>query len=243
MAIGRDFRFFVDGVDLAKAFTSVSYAFTRDALDNTTLDTTGSRTYEAGLKTATFSFSGVFDSDVVNADEIDDVMRAAYSAGTTVQLTGTDGTALTQGDSARMIHDGTITSWSYPADVGGLLMCEGEIQGDQSDVGYWVFVGTDSTAGTNGASVDDSASSTNGLIFQAHLYEEADSAATDMDITLQHSTDDAVWADLIALQSVGDSFGTVSGVIDKGVTINRYLRVVIQATGGKGYVAAAVKRF
>jgi len=142
-----------------------------------------------------------------------------------------------------MVYNGIITAWNYPVDIGGLLMCDGEIQGDNVEVGYWVFVGTDSTAGTNGASSDDAASSSSGLIFQAHLYEQSDSAATDVDIRLQHSANDSTWADLIGVQSVGGTFGVVTGEVAAGVTINRYLRCTVQTTTGKGYVVAAVKRF
>lgn len=243
MGIGQGFEIYVNGVDLAKAFKDVSFNFETDMQDATVLNNTGARSYEAGLKTATFSFSGVFASDTVNTDEIDDVMRAAYNSGAVVQVTCSDGATVAQDGNARMLYDGKITSWQYPVDIGGLLMVEGEIQGDAGSTGIWLLKDNDATSGVTGSSTDEGGSSTSGGIFQAHLYEESDSAATDMDIRLQHSANDSTWADLSGLLQVGAAKGAVVYEVPVGTTINQYVRVTIQATTGKGYVVAAWNRY
>lgn len=84
------------------------------------------------------------------------------------------------------------------------------------------------TADTNGTSTDNSASSANGGV--AHLHVTAFSGLTSDVITIEHSTNDSVWATL-------GTFATVTGltserlVIAAGTTVNRYLRVVDNVTG------------
>lgn len=80
------------------------------------------------------------------------------------------------------------------------------------------------TAGTSGSSVDDSAGTSNGL--QAYLHVTG-FAGTDVTVTIQHSTDNSTWSNLVsftAATAVGTERVTVAG------TVNRYLRVSTAGT-------------
>ena len=242
MAIAKALEIYVNGVNLAKAFKNLDYQLERSMEDSTTLDSSGSRTYEAGLKNGTVGTSGVWAADTTNADEIDDLMKAAYSAGSDVNMLCSRG-AVVAGEVCMMIESGLISTWNYPHDIGSLQMANAEIQSQKGiDFGEWLAKVNDTVTGTGGASNDDTTSSSTGLYFQAHAYELSDSGNTDATIKLQHSTDDAAWADLSSPAAVGSAQGAVEGTIATGVTINRYVRLFLTTVTGKGYAIGAYRR-
>lgn len=84
------------------------------------------------------------------------------------------------------------------------------------------------TANTDGASVDNAASSSNGGAGYAHVtgLSAGDTIAT---LKIQDSADDAIWADLITFTLDGSALAaerlTVSGTVD------RYVRAIATVTG------------
>jgi hypothetical protein len=99
------------------------------------------------------------------------------------------------------------------------------------EMGYTVHALAAETADGNGTAVDRgtvSTPSTRGLVAAIHV--TAYSGLTSAAIKIQHSTDNSVWADLVAFTSV-TALTQERVKVATGTTVNRYLRVVIDVTG------------
>jgi len=147
-------------------------------------------------------------------------------------------TLAVQGAAGKRCMSGLMleTSFKTPAALGGLLMAtvEGKTD-DKVEIGVVLQPKVTVTTSTNGASLDNSASSANGIMGFLHIFA-ADGTAT---ITIEESSDDGA----------GDAFATVlsftqiSGISSQRVaitgTVERYLRAVI-TLGTATSVTAAV---
>jgi hypothetical protein len=113
------------------------------------------------------------------------------------------------------------------------------------EMGYVIHALQAETADGNGTAVDRGASpltpTTRGLIGAIHV--TAYSGLTSAAIKIQHSTDNSVWADLVAFSSV-TAIGSQRVSVATGTTINRYLRVVtdVTGTGSVTFLVAAAPR-
>ncbi len=123
------------------------------------------------------------------------------------------------------------------APVADVVSASMNIQADGgAEAGVSIEAETAITTDTNGASVDNGAATSNGGV--AHLHVTAFSGLTNDVLTIEHSTNNSVWATL-------GTFATVSGltserlVIASGTTVNRYLRIVDNVTG-TGSITRAV---
>lgn len=235
-------RILVDGADLACAFTDIKFNQEADSLDNTTLCNTGDRTFEPGLRKGDLSFSGIYDALDTTKDKIDDVLSKALDSRNDLILTASIG-AIAPGGPALMAK-GAKTKYEVSSPLGQLVMSSGEMQSDENILrGQFLFDGAANAGQTSGTSVDNTTSSNKGGIFHAHTYLKTDSTGTNGSFILQHSADNATWVDLIAGAEIGAANGAFAITVAKGVTINRYVRVLFTATGGKAYAVAAFKRF
>lgn len=128
---------------------------------------------------------------------------------------------------------GDPTEWAIDAAVADAVGYTFSAQADESvDMGYVIHALAAETTDGNGAAVDRGASpltpTTRGA--SAVMHVTAYSGLTSAAIKVQHSTDNSVWADLVAFSSVtAVGFQRVSVAI--GTTVNRYLRVVTDVTG------------
>lgn len=240
MAVGKNIFFIANGIRLHDALKSFQPSMTKDELDATTLGTTGAfREFVGSFKSGQLDLEGIWDSDTVNLDEIHDVLMAAFNNDADVQLLASF-EAIVNGQTALMLYNGQVLDYGIPADTGALIMAQAKLRADNAiEGGKWHY-NNNATGASNGTSVDNGAATTNGGHYQGHLYLESDSAALNASFTLQHSTDNSVWVDVEAAQSVGANAGAVSRVVTG--TINRYTRIVFTPTGGKGYAVGAFAR-
>jgi len=112
------------------------------------------------------------------------------------------------------------------------------------EMGYTVHALAAETADGNGTAVDRgtvSTPSTRGLVAAIHV--TAYSGLTSAAIKIQHSTDNSVWADLVAFTSV-TALTQERVKVATGTTVNRYLRVVtdVTGTGSVTFLVAAAPR-
>jgi hypothetical protein len=112
------------------------------------------------------------------------------------------------------------------------------------EMGYTVHALAAETADGNGTAVDRgtvSTPSTRGLVAAIHV--TAYSGLTSAAIKIQHSTDNSVWADLVAFTSV-TALTQERVKVATGTTVNRYLRVVtdVTGTGSATFLVAAAPR-
>jgi hypothetical protein len=98
------------------------------------------------------------------------------------------------------------------------------------DMGFNVHGLTAETADVNGTTVDRGAGiiTTNGAV--AALHATTYTGLTSVAIKVQHSTDNSVWADLVAFTTI-TAIGSERKLVAVGTTVNRYVRVVTDVTG------------
>ncbi|UVS81846.1 hypothetical protein [Actinokineospora sp. UTMC 2448] len=148
---------------------------------------------------------------------------ATYAFGTTLGAQAASMVAKQVNYDPTRAQDGTLTlgvscqSNGYGLDMGRLLTA-----GQRTD-----------TAATNGSSVDHAASSAHGLQAFLHVFAFT---GTDATVKIQESSDDGAtdaWADV-----TGGSFTQVTGATSeriqtaRGLTVERYLRVVTTTSAG-----------
>ena len=140
---------------------------------------------------------------------------------------------------------GDADAWAIDAAVHDALGFTFSATADESvDMGYVLHPIAAETVDVNGTAVDRgvvSTPSTLGLAAVMHItaYASLTSAA----IKIQHSPDNSAWADLVSFVTA-TAVGAQRVSVAKGVTINRYLRVVTDVTGSGSvtFLVAAAPR-
>lgn len=170
-----------------------------------------------GLRSEAIAAAGVDNSLVIT------IFPTAFTVGTPALLAISD--------LSSFVSDATIRD-------AVTAVIEGQAD-DGVDMGYTLHGLTAETADGSAASLDNAASTANGLI--ATLHVTTFSGLTNVVITVEHSTNNSTWATLA-------TFTTVTGVTQerKAVTgtVNRYLRATfdVTGTGSVTFAVAAARR-
>jgi len=224
MAIGhgKDCDVYVNGRNLTAYFTSASPSLTAQAVDSTTMSKS-SRTFVPGLKEHRMSLAGFFDgtATVAAAAIFDAVLGAAADSLLVVYPIGESALGdLGYAMRARCVqHD-------VNAPVEGLVSTSAEFVGDDDvDKAISLHVLGAETSASNSSSVDQTSSSSAGSAAHLHVTEFT---GTDITIKVQHSADDAAWADLITF-TAATAAGTSERSTSSG-TVNRYVRTIWTGT-------------
>lgn len=187
-----------------------------------------------GLLSGTISLNGMFDSATGLFTEANASAGVDNGALVTVLPDG-----FTIGKPALMsVTD--IDNIEVPASVSETVTATVNATADDGvDMGVALHALTAESAGGNGTSVDNLASSANGGV--ANLHITSYSTLTNIVVKVQHSTDNSVWSDLITFTTataVGAERRTVSG------TVNRYVRALwtVSGTGSATFVVAFARR-
>lgn len=139
---------------------------------------------------------------------------------------GMDGVAA---GAATWMLDAVQSSLSVSSEVAGTVDVSVQMNASLGvDWGAVIAAETQITTDTNGASVDNGASTANGGV--AHLHVTEFTGLTSNDITIEHSTNNSVWATLATFTQY-TATGSERIVVAPGTTVNRYLRVVDNVTG------------
>jgi hypothetical protein len=200
----------------------------------TVFTTTGGEHFMPGLLNGAVTLRGYLDTDAgvyseaIAASGVDDgVLTTILPAG------------LTLGYSA-LIAVQDLSSFEIPAQVTDPVQMTVTGQpNDGVDMGVCLHVLSAETADGDGASVDNAASSAGGVV--ASLHVTAFSGFSGAVIKVQHSTDDAVWADLVTFTTVA---ATTSERIKVTGTVNQYLRATwdVTGTGSVTFAVAGARR-
>jgi hypothetical protein len=145
---------------------------------------------------------------------------------------------------------GDLTDYAIDAAVADAVGMTLAATADEStEMGYVIHALAAETADGNGTAVDRGAVlgvgpvafTTHGLVAAIHV--TAYSGLTSAAIKIQHSTDNSVWADLVAFTSI-TALTSERVRVANGTTINRYLRVVtdVTGTGSVTFLVAAAPR-
>lgn len=237
MAVVSNISFFINGVNIADAITEFSFEGEGEEIDATTVSSSGAfRTYVQGFKSSTLETAGIFDSDDTTSDKIHDILSSAWTTGASNVVTASRG-AITVGATAIMM-DGPQLTYEMPHEVGELIMSNATFRADEAiNFGVWLMNAAQAAGTNNGTSHDNGASTANGGFMQVHLYNDD---ASDVDVKIQHSTDNSTWADLTgaAVNNLSATRASGSATVAAGTTVNRYLRAVATVTGGDTFLVS-----
>jgi hypothetical protein len=200
---------------------------------------TGSASYVPGLKSGAITLTGPQDSsgqslhsEIVNSLGVDNDLQLML---------------LPDGDAVgkfAIFATLDVTDYATDANVTDAVGFSASAAADESvDMGFVLHALGAETADGNGTSVDRGAGSTSTLGAVAAVHVTAYTGLTSLALKVQHSTDNSVWADLVAFASI-TGVGKQIVKVDTGTTVNRYLRVVtdVTGTGSVTFLAAAAPR-
>jgi len=193
------------------------------------------KTYIVGLADGTISTSGMFDS---SAGASDAVLNGMIQQDDNTFTVYPEGVARTN---RAVLANGALTSYEVSSPVADVVAISAEIQADGGLLHGIDLTGQQivSASGVT-TEVNNGAATTSGALFNLHVTaNDRDGAAT---IKVQHSSDNATYADLVTFTSVSASTTTGETITSTG-TVNQYLRAEHTLAGSSGsvtyYVAAA----
>jgi hypothetical protein len=181
-----------------------------------------------GIGQGSFGFSGYFDGTVGGVDSI---LRSVLDADPSVAAYPILSLAPQGFSIGSLVEMMQIAAGDYNVDVGVNKAVDLSVNGqpdDQVDLGVSLhdLVAEVVAAPVNYASVDESASTAGGGV--GHLHLTAATGLTTVTIKIQHSPDNAAWADLITFPAVtAVANGKQRVVLAPGTTVNRYVRAVV----------------
>jgi hypothetical protein len=213
----QNVKVFVDEFNLTDSLKSYSVPDTVEVYDDTCFGE-GSHTYVPGLDDGSCSLDGLYK---VGAGETDAVFEALKGRATdpiiTIFMEGSD-----VGDVGRLVK-AKETSYEIETPVGGLVGVTVEFQAD-GGIEYAKVLHDDETPVTatgNGTAVNNGAATVLGYV--AHLHVTTASASDTLDVDIEHSTDNTVWA---ALDSFTQATAATKERISGTGTVNQYVRAV-----------------
>ena len=226
----------LNGTDMSPFLNEATQTQEIETAETTTF-ADNDKTYITGLGDGTISTSGLFDSTAGASD--------AVLSGLIGQEDNTF-TVLPEGATAgarSIIANGQLTSYEVSSPVGDVVAISAEVQADGG-----LFSGralnalTDTGTSASLASINDGASTDSGGLFNLHL--TANTRDGDSTVKVQHSADNAVWADLVTFTVVSASTTSGESITSTG-TVNQYLRATHSLAGSSGsitYHVSAARR-
>ena len=226
----------MNGTDMSPFLNEATQTQSIETAETTTF-ADSDKTYVTGLGDGTISTSGLFDS---TAGASNDVMTGALG-----QEDNTF-TVLPEGATAgarSIIANGQLTSYDVSSPVADVVSISAEIQADGG-----LFSGralnplTDTGTSASLTAINDSASTSGGGLFNLHVV--ANTRDGDSTVKVQHSADNATWADLVTFTAVSASTTSGESITSTG-TVNQYLRAAHTLAGSSGsitYHVSAARR-
>lgn len=202
-----------------------------------------SKTYIAGLNDATFSGNGLYDGTLGGIqDYFETVIASEQAGGAAIPLTFAPEGVTTIG-AVTMLANAKTTSYEVNAVISDVVSMAFEMQADGGMSGG-VLLTTATPVGTTTAftSVDNLALTSNGGQVNVHFLSNANTG--NVTATLQHSTNNSTWVDLVILPVVTTGTLTASRTATFTGTVNRYLRInlTLAGTGSVSVVASASRK-
>ncbi len=191
------------------------------------------KTYIVGLADGTISTSGLFDSTAGASNDVLTGLIAQEDNTFTVLPEG-----VTAGNTA-IIANGQLTSYEVSSPVGDVIAISAEVQADGGllhGVALTGLVSTGSASATT-TGINNGTSTANGGLYNLHVTANTRDGSTT--ITVQHSSDDVTYADLVTFTSVSASATGGESITSTG-TVNQYLRTLSTLAGASGSVTYQV---
>ena len=235
---GKNTAVYIDEFDLSSYFNDVSVSLDNDVAETTAFGDTN-KAFILGTRGGTLSMSGMWASDTDGSDE---ELVALLGNATTPILTVRQGAAAI--GSRAIIAQANETSYAITNPVADVATISADFECTPNQVSNLTFAlagGVQLTAGASIAhgslgdlsSVDNAASSANGGAGTLHVPTNTVNGNTT--IKIQHSANNASWADLISFTVIGASTKTSELKAVSG-TVNRYLRASASTAGSSGSI-------
>ena len=239
---GKNTAVYIDEFDLTSYFTDTSIALDNDVSETTAFGDTN-KSFILGTRGGTLSMSGMWAADTDGSDE---ELQALLGNSTTPIITVREGAAAI--GSRAVIAQANETSYAITNPIADVVTVSADFECTPNQVSNLTFAlagGVQLTAGAsiahgslgNLSSVDNGASSANGGAGTLHVPTNTVNGNTT--IKIQHSANDASWADLISFTVVGSSAKT-SEIKAVSGTVNRYLRASASTAGSSGSITFMV---
>ena len=239
---GKNTAVYIDEFDLSSYFNDVSVSLDNDVAETTAFGDTN-KAFILGTRGGTLSMSGMWASDTDGSDE---ALVALLGNATTPILTVRQGAAAI--GSRAIIAQANETSYAITNPVADVATISADFECTPNQVSNLTFAlagGVQLTAGASIAhgslgdlsSVDNAASSANGGAGTLHVPTNTVNGNTT--IKIQHSANNASWADLISFTVIGASTKTSELKAVSG-TVNRYLRATASTAGSSGSITFMV---
>lgn len=241
---GKNSKVYLDEFEMSAYLNSTDISHTQDTAETTAYGATA-RAYIPSQASGTLSFGGLYDA-VTGAGSSDKEFEAILGSTTTPVLTvAIDGGTIGNRAVIARANETSYTISSPVADINSVT-ADFECSADPANnVDFGVASGVQLTTGASIAhgslgalsSVDNGGSSANGGA--AVLHVPTNTVDGNTTIKVQHSADDAVWADLLTFTAVGAS--TITSQISAVTgTVNQYLRVTASTAGSSGAITFMV---
>ena len=242
---GRNAQIWLHRADLSRWFSSLELNREREVAEATGFRAPGAlREYVPGFSTAEFSASGSWDGD---AGAIDDRLTALLGSEDAVYITaGPNG--LEVGKVAQLLP-ALVTEYTVNSPFDDIVSVDLTAQGSGEARRGVSLRSTDDAAVAAPASVasasqDQTAQTTAGGLANVHVVA-SDTVGGATDVIVQHSTDDAVWVDLLTVSVPAGEAGSYRASVPSGTTVERYVRAMVDAsvvTSGNITVGVAFAR-
>ena len=235
---GKNTAVYIDEFDLTSYFNDTSIAIDNDVSETTAFGDTN-KSFILGTRGGTLSMSGMWAADTDGSDE---ELQALLGNSTTPIITVREGAAAI--GSRAVIAQANETSYAITNPIADVVTISADFECTPNQVSNLTFAlagGVQLTAGAsiahgslgNLSSVDNGASSANGGAGTLHIPTNTVNGNTT--IKIQHSADNASFADLITFTVVGASTKTSELKAVSG-TVNRYLRASASTAGSSGSI-------
>ena len=232
---GKNTAVYIDEFDLTSYFTDTSIALDNDVSETTAFGDTN-KSFILGTRGGTLSMSGMWAADTDGSDE---ELQALLGNATTPIITVREGAAAI--GSRAVIAQANETSYAITNPIADVVTVSADFECTPNQVSNLTFAlagGVQLTAGASIAhcSLGNLSSVDNGA---GTLHVPTNTVNGNTTIKIQHSANDASWADLISFTVVGSSAKT-SEIKAVSGTVNRYLRASASTAGSSGSITFMV---
>lgn len=211
---GKDVVIYVNENNYSTYFNNADSSQTADVAETTTFGNSA-KTYIPGDKDGTISLGGLFDATA------DAVLQPLLGGADFNLVLGLDGVAT--GD-RNTFGKGNITNYAVSSPVGDVVATSIDVQPDNGLFSGVVITNSAfTTTGAQGSAVDNTTSTSGGAGAFLIVTSVSGTSPTG-DVKIQHSADNVTYVDLITFTQATGATSEIK-YVDKGTTINRYVRV------------------
>lgn len=199
------------------------------------------KTFIVGQNDAQFSGSGLYDGSIDGIEKhFEAILASEMAADQKIPITfSPEGFAV---GNLAMLAVAKTTTYEVNPVISDVVKMSFEMQCDGGMQIGNILMNQAMTTTTQGTALDNAALTSKGALFYAHVLANANTG--NVQVVLQHSTDNSTWVDLITTTVVGTGTLTAYRIGESTGTVNRYLRVrvTLAGTGSVTVLASAVRK-